>query len=336
MSRKLTHELLDQKRVISLFRQAIRTNYVSLPRSQVKDMNDEVKTMFREQGTRMAEWINHYMHNRTHQNPIQELDMLSSKIAEYIKKIGGLSLGGEFEIETSSPEYWEKFYLSIYKRYLQQKHEKGGIRSLNEFLDQDPELERDWYCDYDSTRPHLPAHIIRMKPQDKANVRVLVLGNGISKLPLELYESEMLRNITCVDCSSTVVKMMRQCFEEQLSVEEADQNINTVQYLEMDVRDMISHLPNNYFDLVLDKGAIDSLWLGDIYEGEDSKYGDKSVLDIQRNVAKLMRKGGKFIVFSQYELVEDNAFNRDEDTTNHLDVEMVASEEMNVFILTKQ
>jgi hypothetical protein len=335
MSRKLTHALLDAKTVLAHFRKAIRTNYASLPKSQVLDMNSEVKDMFRTQSTRMAEWIDHYRNKRTDVDPIPELDMLQKKIGEYIHKIGGLSLGGETEIETSSPEYWERFYMYIYKKYLNQKYEPSGKKRLTEFLDTDEELDRDWYCDYDDTRVHLPKRIFTMSPQEKRDYRVLVIGNGISKLPLELHETESLTNITSTDCSPTVVKMMRQCIEEQLDIEEKDQNINTVQYLLLDVRDMTSELPLNYFDLILDKGTIDSLWLGDIYEGEESEYGYESVEQIQKNISMLLREGGKFVVFSQYELAQENAFNRSKDESTHLDVEISGDEDMNVFVLTK-
>jgi len=74
----------------------------------------------------------------------------------------------------------------------------------------------------------------------------LMVGCGNSSLSEDMY-NDGYKNITNVDYSEIVIKNMR----------ERTKHLNEMKWISMDAREM-KEFSNGYFDIVLDKGTIDS------------------------------------------------------------------------------
>ncbi|KAH9094579.1 hypothetical protein LEN26_018224 [Aphanomyces euteiches] len=80
---------------------------------------------------------------------------------------------------------------------------------------------------------------------------ILVPGCGISALSFELYH-DGFQNITNIDFSSVAIERMTQSQQKQLGLH------NSMQFVTMDAMHMEA-FPAACFDVILDKGLLDSL-----------------------------------------------------------------------------
>jgi EEF1A lysine methyltransferase 4 len=103
----------------------------------------------------------------------------------------------------------------------------------------------DWLEDYSSLKP-LFEDLIPHK-----RVRILVIGCGNAPMSEDMYDEgyELIHNI---DISSVVIKQMR----------ERNQFREKMTYEVMDCTDMNS-IPDNFYDVAIDKSTIDALLCGD-------------------------------------------------------------------------
>ena len=130
----------------------------------------------------------------------------------------------------------------------------------------------EWYNSYaglkDVLRPHLMA---------VAKPHVLQLGCGNSRLAEDMYTAGY-QDITNVDISKVVIAAMVKRTQDKPSL----------RWLVQDVMQL--DLPEASFDVVLDKGCLDSLLCGE----DAAECADKMLL----RVAKVLKVGASFLVFT--------------------------------------
>ena len=126
----------------------------------------------------------------------------------------------------------------------------------------------DWFVAFEPLRDIVMSLV---KPESK----VLVIGCGNSRLSPQLYEAG-IHNIINVDISEVVVQQMRARFKE----------MDKMEWLRMDV--MKLEFPDNAFDVVIDKGTVDSLLCG------GNSFHNVYVMN--KNVTRVLKRGGRYIV----------------------------------------
>eukprot|EP00475_Leptophrys_vorax_P013634 TRINITY_DN19_c1_g1_i1.p1 TRINITY_DN19_c1_g1~~TRINITY_DN19_c1_g1_i1.p1 ORF type:complete len:271 (-),score=70.32 TRINITY_DN19_c1_g1_i1:81-893(-) len=151
----------------------------------------------------------------------------------------------------------------------------------------------DWYFKYKKLRKFFTKHFVEPRadqlnpsslysgdPYSKAQLdqsRTLVVGCGNSNLSVDLY-NDGYRNIYSVDYSPVVIELMRK--KHHLHPE--------LQYLVQDVRSL--EFADEYFDLVVDKGTLDSILCGD-----QSIENCHSALT---EFSRVLKSAGKFLVIT--------------------------------------
>ncbi|KAF2842610.1 hypothetical protein M501DRAFT_1005393 [Patellaria atrata CBS 101060] len=111
--------------------------------------------------------------------------------------------------------------------------------------------------------------------------RILHLGCGNSTLPIDLYNLGY-KSQACVDFSEVVIKSMAECYMQNRGIE----------WKVADVRSMME-FANDEFDVAIDKGTLDSMLHGSLWDPpEDVRRDTGSYLD---QVARVLRKEGRFL-----------------------------------------
>ena len=82
---------------------------------------------------------------------------------------------------------------------------------------------------------------------------ILNIGCGNSKLSEEMYE-DGYTTISNVDISDIVIDQMQEYYKEK---------IPSLKFLKADIRNMKEHFEDATFDVVIDKGTLDSILCGD-------------------------------------------------------------------------
>jgi len=127
----------------------------------------------------------------------------------------------------------------------------------------------DWYLTYNGLQEVLVPHLRECD-------LVLVVGCGVSRMPAQLYD-DGFRNVTSIDISPTVIRMMQEEHKERKGLE----------WHHMDVR--MLDFPSEQFNVVIDKG------LNAILTGEGSFH---NVFDATKEIWRVLRPGGKYICVS--------------------------------------
>jgi len=128
----------------------------------------------------------------------------------------------------------------------------------------------DWYVSFEPLKELL-------LPFLNPNSRILVIGCGNSRLSAQLYEAGF-QNIVNIDISEVVINQMKARFKE----------MPKMQWLRMDVTKL--ELPDASFDLVVDKGTMDSILCG--------ANSFHNVHQMNKNISRVMKRGAHFVVVS--------------------------------------
>ncbi|CUE91335.1 methyltransferase, putative [Bodo saltans] len=126
----------------------------------------------------------------------------------------------------------------------------------------------DWFVAFEPLRDVLQSLA-------KPDYKILVIGCGNSRLSPQLYESGY-QNVVNIDISEVVVNQMRARYKE----------LDRMEWLKMDV--MKLEFPDNHFDLVIDKGTVDSLLCGG--------NSFHNVYMMNKNVSRVMKRGARYVV----------------------------------------
>jgi ubiquinone/menaquinone biosynthesis C-methylase UbiE len=102
----------------------------------------------------------------------------------------------------------------------------------------------DWYQRYAGVKDILTKKL-------KTNHAILNIGCGNSRLSEEMYD-DGYQNITNIDISQVVINQM---------IEKTKEKYSNLKFKKMDVREL--ELPNESFDIVIDKGTLDAILCGD-------------------------------------------------------------------------
>ena len=105
--------------------------------------------------------------------------------------------------------------------------------------------------------------------------KILVVGSGNSRLSPQLYENGY-HSITNIDISEVVIHQMKTRYKE----------LDRMEWLKMDAMKM--EFPDSTFDVVIDKGTVDSLLCGN--------NSFHNVYQMNKNVARVLKRGGRYIV----------------------------------------
>jgi EEF1A lysine methyltransferase 4 len=128
----------------------------------------------------------------------------------------------------------------------------------------------DWFVAYEPIKDVI-------QPLVKPEYKVLIVGCGNSRLSPQLYDSG-LHNIHNIDISEVVVNQMRSRYRE----------MDKMEWTRMDV--MKLEFPDNTFDIVIDKGTIDSLLCG--------SNSFHNVYQMNKQISRVLKKGGHYITIT--------------------------------------
>lgn len=128
----------------------------------------------------------------------------------------------------------------------------------------------DWFVAYEPLRDII-------NPLAKSEGKILVVGCGNSRLSAQLYDAGF-PNITNVDISEVVINQMRQRYKE----------MDRMEWLRGDVTKL--DLPDSSFDLIIDKGTIDSLLCG--------SNSFHNVYQMNKQLSRVLKKGGRLVTIT--------------------------------------
>lgn len=131
----------------------------------------------------------------------------------------------------------------------------------------------DWYQPYLTLKPYI-IPLLSVRP----NFEILLAGCGNSSLSAELH-ADGYKNITSVDISTVVIKQMASRYATTPSLE----------FLPADMTNL-DGVPNETFDLVLDKAMLDSMLCGD-------ESFDKALMMLAESY-RVLKPGGKYVAVS--------------------------------------
>lgn len=135
----------------------------------------------------------------------------------------------------------------------------------------------EWFKGYGSFRHLMLRHV---RPSD----RVLVVGNGNSRLSEDLFRDGVPR-VTSTDVSEVVVeKMRRRC---------AANGCAAIEWRAADMLDL--PFADGGFDVVVEKGAMDVLFVDDVSPWEPSPAARRRVAAMLREAHRVLGAGGLFI-----------------------------------------
>jgi|ERR1711903_41477 len=128
----------------------------------------------------------------------------------------------------------------------------------------------DWYQRYEGIKATLDRYV---QPAHK----VLMVGAGNSRLSEELYDAQV-KSIVNIDISEVCVNAMKAKHEDKVEM----------QWQLMDVKDLA--FPPNHFDVVIDKGTMDSILCGE--------SSTKNAALMMKEISKVLKPGGHYLVVS--------------------------------------
>lgn len=270
-----------RKQILILYRKILRLHNSAIPKEQLRDANFGIKSLFREQALRIS--VLHSDFARSEQTKI-----LFENAQQYLLRVSSLSQHGKLPLQISSPAFWDQYYAKVGDDLLRKcETESNNQSSLDKQLISDETVNREWYCSYSVLKPYVP--FANMSVDKKCTVVVLILGNGLSDLPFDLLE-DGFRNITVVDVSAHANEIMELRFVERFGVRASSCN---VQFVTLDAQLLDQMWKNESFDLVIDKGMLDALYL-------DSDSGSTKVINMQRQISKLLKPNGTWFLVSAY------------------------------------
>jgi SAM-dependent methyltransferase len=127
----------------------------------------------------------------------------------------------------------------------------------------------DWFVSFDALK-----EIILPYTTAKADCKVLVVGCGNSRLSPQLYDCGVQQVIN-IDISEVVIGQMRSRYRE----------MDKMVWARMDATRL--DFPDASFDVVIDKGTIDSLLCG--------SNSFHNVYQMNRQISRVLKRGGKYI-----------------------------------------
>ena len=128
----------------------------------------------------------------------------------------------------------------------------------------------DWFVSFEPLRDIITPLV---KPENK----ILVVGCGNSRLSAQLYDAGF-PNITNIDISEVVINQMRARYKE----------LDRMEWLRMDVLKL--DFPDNSFDLIIDKGTVDSLLCG--------SNSFHNVYQMNKQMSRVMKKGARCVTIT--------------------------------------
>ncbi|EDO06333.2 Methyltransferase domain family protein [Babesia bovis T2Bo] len=127
----------------------------------------------------------------------------------------------------------------------------------------------EWYTDWLSLKSHLPYELNK-------DAHVLHIGCGTSKLAHDLYE-DGIRNVKNIDISPVCIGEMKKMFPH-------------LDYDVMDVLEIGSHYSGDTFDVIIDKGCLDTLLCYENFE--------EIVPNVLKYIHGLLRESGFLLLVS--------------------------------------
>ena len=129
----------------------------------------------------------------------------------------------------------------------------------------------DWFQDYDSIKPLLEKFSINK------DARILNIGCGNSELGEKMFEDNY-KHIYNIDICENVIEYMK----------ERSKNKNGLYYNVMDVRNM--PYKNEIFDLVIDKGTMDTILCGE--------NNFLNIAKTTKEISRVLKTGGIYLILS--------------------------------------
>ena len=133
-------------------------------------------------------------------------------------------------------------------------------KKANQFWDSyhcDESVTTEWLADWKEIRSFVIGQLTKIMNQhkdtiqmNKSQLRILILGNGLSEIPIHLH-SEGFTNITVTDVSSTAIDSMKQKYP--LS------RYPSIKWMIADCTKLNEHFNGNTFDVIFEKGVSDTL-----------------------------------------------------------------------------
>lgn len=198
-------------------------------------------------------------------------ERVSKEISDFSTQI---EKGDALTAKMATPEYWETRYVN------DPPHDDNDDNSDNAET-------FDWLADYAKVGPVLEEWI--GAPAYKAG-RTLITGCGNSLLTECMARDGQWHNIYSVDCSPTVIRVMKERTQKRLAPEVAGQIAWEVQ----DIREM--SYPNESFDVIVDKATVDALLADKSEQDEDGVCPD--VAKTLNEFVRVLKPGGVFIWIS--------------------------------------
>lgn len=143
----------------------------------------------------------------------------------------------------------------------------------------DPSQSFDWYFTYETLQPLLAERGLLRRDDD---FEVLLPGCGNSTLPARL-SADGYSNLSCVDISAVIIGQLKARYA----------GLGEVDFFQLDVTDaaaVAASLPEQAFDLVLDKALLDAVLCG-----EDAFAKATSLV---ASMHRVLKPGGALVVCS--------------------------------------
>ncbi|KAJ5072591.1 s-adenosyl-l-methionine-dependent methyltransferases superfamily protein [Anaeramoeba ignava] len=132
------------------------------------------------------------------------------------------------------------------------------------------EREFDWYMDFETLYPFIRT---TLNPNDK----ILNIGCGNSSFAFDMLQYDY-KFVTNIDISDVVINKMKDKYKKYPSLE----------FFVQDTRKLT--FSDSSFETIIDKGTLDTLICG--------KEGDDDVDSMMKEIYRILKPGGKFILLS--------------------------------------
>eukprot|EP01084_Bolivina_argentea_P155194 270462_1 len=116
-------------------------------------------------------------------------------------------------------------------------------------------ITSEWLADWSELKTFILSQITKVMNHNenrnkmtKSDVKILILGNGLSEIPIHLYNNGYT-NLTVTDVSISAINTMKQ----------KHSNINCIKWLVVDCTEMSNIFKDNTFDVIFEKGVSDTL-----------------------------------------------------------------------------
>lgn len=110
----------------------------------------------------------------------------------------------------------------------------------------DKNITKEWLANWDELKPFILEQLKFMK---KSEIKILIIGNGLSKIPIYLFD-EGYTNITITDISNKAINKMKKEYESS--------KYSKLKWKVLDCTSM-KDINDNSFNIVFDKGVSDTL-----------------------------------------------------------------------------